>query len=312
MPRFYRYSLSAMAAVCAYLLPGARAEAPPGDFIFIDNGHVRLGVRTTSGAGIGWFSQSGGDAKNLLDHWDHGRLVQQSYYGRPDGTLWGKKPWTWNPVQGGDYQGGAAKVLEIKSGKTSIYAKTMGRHWSGCLDLPEAIFEEWIELLGGLAHLKFRFTYSGTVSHPARYQEIPAMFTEPHLTTLALYDGSQPWTGGGVTRSIPGWPNESRDPTEKWAAWVGTDDRGVGIFVPAMEAMTCYRFGSNPDAQGACSYCAPLIQFAITPAKTFEYDAWLTIGSTAEIRRAFREVRNSQPAAQKAAALEATLPEKKN
>ncbi|MES2707617.1 MAG: hypothetical protein V4726_13565 [Verrucomicrobiota bacterium] len=261
-------------------------EKKPGDFVFIDNGEIRLGVRTGSGAGIGWFS-AGADGKNLLDHWDHGRLVQQSYYGKHDGTFWVKQPWTWNPVQGGDWKGGPAKVLELKAEKTSLYARTMGRHWSGCVDLPEAVFEEWITLEGRLAKIKFRFTYSGTESHPEQSQEIPAMFTEPHLTTLVLYDGDKPWTGGPVTRSQPGWPNESRKPTEKWAAWVGADDRGIGIHVPVMENLTCYRFGKNPDARGACSYCAPLIRFAITPGKVFEYEAWLTLGSVEEIRAAF-------------------------
>ncbi|MDB6134858.1 MAG: hypothetical protein JWM59_3101 [Verrucomicrobiales bacterium] len=252
-------------------------------------------MRTTSGAGIGWFS-IGAEGKNLLDHWDHGRLIQQSYYGKHDGTRWMDQPWTWNPVQGGDFKGGPAKVLELKAEKTSLYAKTMARHWSGCMDLPEGIFEEWISLEGRLAKIKFRFTYSGTETHPEQSQEIPAVFTEPHLTTLVIYDGEKPWTGGALSRSQPGWPNESRKPTEKWAAWVGSDDRGIGIHVPSMENLTCYRFGKNPDAKGACSYCAPLIRFAITPGKVFEYDAWVTAGSVDEIRTAFAKLQPLPPA----------------
>jgi hypothetical protein len=269
----------------AFVLSGHAAEPPPdtskneSGFVFIDNGQIRLGVRTTSGAGIGWFSPSGPNAKNLLDH-----------YGKHDGTFWVKQPWTWNPVQGGDWKGGPAKVLELKSEKTSLYAKTMARHWSGCVDLPEAIFEEWITLEDNAAKIRFRFTYSGTESHPEQSQEIPAVFTEPHLTTLAIYDGDKPWTGAPLTRSQPGWPNESRKATEKWAAWIGPDDRGIGIHVPAMENLTCYRYGPNPDAPGSCSYCAPLIRFAITPGKVFEYDAWLTLGTVDEIRTTFQKL----------------------
>src|SRR6266540_399424 len=88
------------------------------DFLFIDNGQLRLGVNRAWGAGIAWLSES--DGRNLVNHWDHGRLIQQSYYGEKDGSLWNKTPWTWNPVQGGDWRGHPAKVLVVSSGTNWI------------------------------------------------------------------------------------------------------------------------------------------------------------------------------------------------
>ncbi|KIY99089.1 hypothetical protein MNEG_8873 [Monoraphidium neglectum] len=35
--------------------------------------------------------------RNLVNVWDCGRLVQQSYYGCSDGSCWASKPWRWNP-----------------------------------------------------------------------------------------------------------------------------------------------------------------------------------------------------------------------
>jgi hypothetical protein len=90
-------------------------------------------------------------------------------------------------------------------------------------------------------------------------------------------------------RSQPGWPNESRKMTEHWAAYVDQHDFGLGAFVPVATNLTCYRYAAGrTSAQGACSYFAPLTQFAVTPDKRFDYEVHLAIGTSAEIREAFR------------------------
>ena len=92
------------------VLVSASAAAEPADkddFIFLDNGRLKLGVEKSSGAGIAWLSASGSE-RNLINHFDRGRLVQQSYYGKEDGSLWNKQPWRYNPVQGGDWRGKGA------------------------------------------------------------------------------------------------------------------------------------------------------------------------------------------------------------
>lgn len=274
-------------AICSPLARSTDAADPT--WAYIDNGQVKLGVKKTSGAAIAYFSESDSQ-RNLLNHYDHGRLVQQSYYGKVDGSIWGKKPWRWNPVQGGDYKGGAAKVLELKVEKTSLYAKSMGRNWAGCTDLPEVIFEEWITLTGKVAHVHYQMTYSGQDTHPRASQEIPAVFVQPDLETLVLYNGQKPWTGDVVQRSKPGWPNESRQMTEHWAAYVDKDDYGIGAYIPIADKLTCYRFGKTSTSKGACSYFAPVTEFAIKPGFVFKYDLYLTLGKSTEIRGTFKRI----------------------
>lgn len=269
-------------------LPALAATLDTNDWAFLDNGQIRIGVKKTSGACIGWLSQS--DSKrNVLNYHDQGRFVQQSFYGDADGTLWNKQPWRWNPVQGGDWKGTPAKLLTFRQETNSIYARSRGRHWSGCADLPDVIFEEWLSLTGRVARIHYRMTYTGERSHASQSHEIPAVFVEPDLDTLVLYDDEKPWTGGKLNRSQPGWPNESRNMTEHWAAYVDTNDFGVGAFVPLATNLTCYRYAAGrTSAQGACSYFAPLIQFAVTSDKQFDYEVHLAIGTSAEIREAFR------------------------
>jgi hypothetical protein len=264
------------------------------EWVYLDNGQVRLGVKRTSGAGIAHFSVSGSD-RNLLNHFDHGRLVQQSYYGNEDGTMWGKQPWRWNPVQGGDYKHGAAKELELKSDRTSLYAKSMGRHWSGCVDIPEVIFEQWITLTGKVAYVRYKMTYTGTNSHAKTHQEVPAVFIEPDLHTLVTYTGTKPWTGDALNISQPGWPNEYKNVTENWAAYVDKDNFGVGAYVPIASKITCYRYNAGRTTQqGACSYFAPIIDLAIVPGTVFEYDLFLTLGKPEAMRDIFKKIREQK------------------
>ncbi|MFP6905812.1 MAG: hypothetical protein VCG02_11385, partial [Verrucomicrobiota bacterium] len=80
---------------CLVIAGGAIAEdkkAEPADWIYLDNGVYRLGVIRHFGAGIGYLSRSG-STRNLLNHYDNGRLIQQSYYGDRDGSRWVDKPW---------------------------------------------------------------------------------------------------------------------------------------------------------------------------------------------------------------------------
>lgn len=264
----------------------------PTDWVFIDNGVIRLGVKKTAGAGIGWLSHSG-SSENLLDHWDEGRFIQQSYYGKKDGSLWVKKPWTWNPVQGGDYQGHAAEVLELSSDKTRLHARIRPRNWAGGELLADCEMEETIRLEGAVAVVKFGFRYRGTEVHPVRSHEVPATFVNPAYGTMVIYDGDQPWSDAALTRSQPGWPNESRKIPEGWVAWVNDQNTGVGVFSPIAKQLTCYRFGSSPQAKGACSYAAPLVKFAIMPGMHFEYEVALTLGTPEEMRAAFSKLKGS-------------------
>ncbi len=260
------------------------------NWTFLDNGTVRLGVNHSEGAAIGWFSESR-SGENLLNYYDQGRYLQQSWYGDPDGSDWNGKPWVWNPVQGGGWRGEKAKTLTFETpSPTTLTSSSEPRHWATGAPVPEVRFEQRIELKGNLAEIRFRMTYSGEQSHAPRHQELPAVFVNDRLSQLAHYEGDAPWTGGELTRSQPGWPNERREIDEHWAAWVDPKTgKGIGVFVPIADTVTCYRFG-KPGGKGACSYLAPVKTMAITPGFQFEYRVWLTIGTVEEIRARFAKL----------------------
>lgn len=259
------------------------------DYIWLENGEIKVGLKKSSGGAIAWIGQAG-SGRNLINSFDRGRLVQQSWYGKEDGSLWNGKPWRWNPVQGGDWKGRAASVLREQHDASSSFVKTQPVHWASGEDLTECSMEQTITLQGQLVHIRFYFEYTGSETHPARHQELPAFFVDASLDTLVFYDGDSPWSDAPLTRSQPGFPNEYKKITEHWAAYIDEQDFGIGCSVPKADEMTCYRFGADPKSRSSCSYLAPIRTLAVTPGFKWDYDVWITIGSVQEIRSRFQQV----------------------
>jgi len=259
---------------------------------FLENEEVRIGVDLDSGGGIFYFSEKKKE-RNLLNHYDKGRFIQQSYYGDEDGSVWDGKPWTWNPVQGGGYRGEAAKVLEHRKTENQLYVKSISKNWATGKDLPDCIMEETITLEKEIAKIHFKFTYSGEKIQKPRHQELPAVFTDYDLSEMVYYSGESPWSNQPLTRKTPGWPNENAKATESWAAFVNQSDWGIGVYFPEKTELTCYRYEGDRKSGpmgSACSYFAPILTFAISKGLVYEYDIYLKIGTAAEIRDSFSEI----------------------
>lgn len=261
----------------------ATRAAADEQWAYLDNGHVRLGVNLNAGACIGWFSASG-SSDNLLNAYDVGRYVQQSYYGDEDGSDWNGKPWRYNPVQGGSWKNAPAEVIESKTDATSFYAKTKPRHWATGAFTSECVMEEWLSLDGRQARLKFKMTYTGAKEHKARHQELPALFVTPKLDTLVFVNAEKQ-----RTRLQPGFPNEYIRVSEPWCAWVDASDNGLGLYMPHATQATCYRVRNGN--RGDCSYLAPIQTFALKPGLVFEYEVVLMPGSLEEMQAVFAKLK---------------------
>jgi hypothetical protein len=252
-------------------------------WVYLDNGHVRLGVNLSAGACVGWFSHSH-SSDNLLNAYDVGRYLQQSYYGDKDGSDWNGKSWRYNPVQGGSWKNEPAVVLESREEKDELYAKVQPRHWATGAILKEVTLEQWLRLDGGLARLKFKMSYRGEKEHKPYHQELPALFVKPALDRLAFVS-----TDGQLTRKHPGFPNEMIRYSESWLAWVNAQDSGLGILCPHAKEATTYRV--REGNRGDVSYAAPLQTFALKPGLVFEYEVVLAIGTVEQIRSVFGKLR---------------------
>jgi hypothetical protein len=85
----------------------------------------QAGFDMSLGGALAYLSSSNSSSPdlNLVNDWDPGRLVQQTYYGSPDNSSWvqwGKRvQWRYNPVQvrvhlGGRQRGGAAPRMHLR------------------------------------------------------------------------------------------------------------------------------------------------------------------------------------------------------
>lgn len=258
---------------------------------YIDNGSVRLGVDLGGGGSVFYFAESA-TGRNLLNHADKGRYVQQSYYGNADGSVWSGQPWVWNPVQGGGSHHQPASVLERELDRERIWIRSLPKHQATGEDITDALMEETITLEGRTAHIRYRFEYRGETDHGPSHQELPAVFADYDLPNLVVYKGELPWTGGELTSTVPGWPNQLTRSDENWAAYVDDEGWGLGVYFPGTRELTMYRHpGDGGPTGGGCSYFAPIQTFPVTSGLVYEYDIYLTIGYLEEIRSRFKEIR---------------------
>ena len=255
---------------------------------FLDNGNIRIGVDKSRGACIGFFGETR-TKRNVLNHYDHGRFIQQSYYGDPDGSDWNGKPWRYNPIQGGSWRGKDARVLDFSiDADSALYSKVEPRHWASGKPCPEAVMEQWITLNGRMAKVRCKMTYTGKDHHKTKSQEMPAVFVDAVLKNLVYVQQEK------LVRRVPGWPNEPGNTSEDWVAYVDDKDWGIGILTPGTAKFTCYRFkgdGKSGPHGSACSYVAPLRNFRLQEGQVVDYQFYLTIGSLKEIRNRFAALR---------------------
>ena len=217
---------------------------------FLDNGTLRMGTPTTQGGSINFLAPSGGG--NLVNWYDPGRLIQQSYYAGLRLTRPGQSPswspWTWNPIQGGDASGKKSQVIEmtqVDSG-TGFFTRTIPLLWdmtSG--EKARAWIDQWNQFepdMPDVIRVTCRFTCfrdSADIwgAPVARHQELPACYLIRSLSKVVTYQGDSPWTNApveDVTSVItPGPPWIQHFPTENWVAMVNPiNDVGVGVYSP--------------------------------------------------------------------------------
>jgi len=269
----------------------AAQAAEPEEWVYLDNSKIRLGVNRSGGAAIGWLSESGRDA-NVLNRYDLGRYVQQSWYGASDGSDWNGKPWRWNPVQAGSWKNSPAELTSFSARENMIESSSVPVHWATGERLREVVLRQRIELIDFVVRIDYEMEYSGTVTHPLQDQELPAVFVDAAYPNLHFIPPGET----EPKAIVPGWPNERYEIAQPWIAYTDASQRGLGVLVPGVETITCYRAEGDLQnrAKAACSYVAPIKRLVIKPGFSYRYTAYLTLGTLPEIRHRFAGLMQNQ------------------
>jgi hypothetical protein len=289
--------------------PESLPETPPnyeGTDVFLDNGIMRVGFDLERGASLFYIaSKAENDYKdvNLINDYDCGRMIQQSYYGREDGSVWpfpsGPRLWRWNPVQAGNYLNvpSITKAWTNKLNNNCFTSFTTPRHWVTGKVLDDVELKQEVCLEGDVVRMTFKMTYNGTVAHPRIEQELPAIYMWKGLSRLVLYDGEKPWTNDDLTTidpplSVDVIPAQSYA-MENWAAYVSRDHGwGLGVLFPHTNKLSYYLVSSSANGSAGCSYLAPVVSLEITPGYQHEYDIFLVTGTIEEIRKKIYGLKN--------------------
>ena len=245
---------------------------------------------------------------NLLNNYDPGRLVQQSYYGTngatddyEPGNFMGRD-WNYNPVMGGDRGLYHSKIVDFELTDDHIYVKCRPMDWGKENEPTLSYMESTYSLSGRNLIVDNRFVDYSPYKHISCNQELPAFYVIEPLYRLAYYEGTKAWTDGELTikDDLPFWDGvwtkfRSR---ENWWAWVnGADDGfGLGLYVPDVTEVIGGIFqhdgtiNNDPSKSNPTSYIAPLRQLKLANFQPLEYSYAISCGRLSEIRSSIAQM----------------------
>ena len=248
---------------------------------------------------------------NLINRYDTGRLVQQSYYGTygdgddyESGEYMGNR-WSYNPVQGGNRFNDSSKIVDLRLTDNSIYIKCRPMDWAKSKEyITPSYMEATYTIVNSALHVECRYVdFSG---YNSRYstQELPAFYCIEPFNRFVYYDGDNPWTDEDNIKCEPklifwpdaGYPNFTSK--ECWSAFTGEfdDSFGIGLYVPGRENFLSGVFNRetttniDPSRDPATSYIALVEVHLFESFNPFSYDYYIATGDTNEIRNTFKNI----------------------
>ncbi len=283
------------------------------DMVYVENGSLKIGVDLNQGGTLAYMQDlvnnpveytsaynlkiatsdkysSGSNAisaVNLVNIYDLGRQMQQSYYidvldaDYTRGVYGDNTSWPYNPVQAGDENEHQSQIIDYRKVDTDndgtqdmIYVKVRAMDWSDPNagtdnatekgTTTESYMENWYRMDGALLYIDNSFVdWSGwTQVGVPKTQELPAFYT---LSSLNYFvQGNSPATRKtyGDWTTDAGFSAEGAA-TSDWYAWVNADADdayGLGIYIPnayacsagrSRESVNALFYSSNNGAEDA-------------------------------------------------------------
>jgi hypothetical protein len=292
----------------------AAPRRPAPKMVYLENDAVKIGMDLNLGGAVTHISaKEMGRPANLINSHDLGRQIQMSHYSGPwpfiAGNKHPSKNWAglgWNPIQTGDCYHNPSKVLSHRKTGRELYIKCIPMQWPHNNVPGDCLFETWTTLAGPVIHMRFRLTNkrSDKTFYRPCPQELPAVYTISRLWKLMSYTGEKPFTGDALEHVRndwrQGWPWTRFTATERWAALVGDDGWGLGVFKDDGGEFHGGIHGdgrSDDPKHGSTAYVAPIHRENLDHNIVYEHATALAVGPLAEIRRRFNAMATKTPPA---------------
>ena len=275
-----------------------RALAPR--MSYLENEHIKVGVDLAIGGAITFLAKR--DGANMINSHDWGRQIQMSFYSGPNPfTPDGRQPhphWAklgWNPIQSGDVGGHPSRVVEHRNDGQTLFVRCVPMQWPHAGVPGDCTYEWTLSLEGATVGVRARLVNRRTdrTQHPAKSQELPALYTNGRWYRLFSYTGDRPFTGGEPTL-IPKrtfargeFPWNRFNATEHWAALVDDGNEGVGVWAPGVVSFLggfVGKEGAGGPKDGPTGYIAPIRHELLDHDIVYDYGFTLIVGSLDEIR----------------------------
>ncbi|HNW58924.1 MAG TPA: hypothetical protein PKI62_04565 [bacterium] len=266
-----------------------------------DNGILKVKLDLTRGGAICYLSPSGSE-RNLVNIFDEGRYIQQSYYAgkaldrKAEGQSPKWSPWCWNPIQVGDEFRNRAKILEYRHDGDSLFVKCIPMQWDMNNRPAEAEMEQRVLLIGNVLQVRCKLVChrTDTVYGEGELvdQELPAVYPISALYRLYAYLGQKPFTLDTLSALKVNYLQEGfwgRYPAvgEHWMAFVDAQGWGMGVYnAHCSEFLAGIAGQAGGEAtSGATSYIAPLRKEALGRRSVYDYEYAIIVGQVDEIRQ---------------------------
>lgn len=246
------------------------------DEVITPDNSVYIGVDAHKIASEGGVEGSTDHHVNLINYYDAGRQIQQSFYSDVGGskektegengyTRWmcftadpSGYYWPYNPVQGGDCHCNISQISDYRRTENSIYIRCKPLDWAGNNYVTDSYMENWYSIENDVVTVKNRFVnfagFTDQIHLDAHGLELPATYIAHPLNTLVTYQGESPWTEdktGLIYQDNLGPWKDGADVINKhpedWFAWVNEDRFGVGMYIPEVTIFASGRSSSSKN-----------------------------------------------------------------
>jgi len=274
-----------------------------GNFLYLDNGTVRIGLDLAWGGSIVELSVGG---NNFVNAHDPGREIQPAIYdgnATYDSCSGCTGVFGWNPVLAGDEHGHGSPVLDYAITNGILYTKTRPLEWNpddkgGSATqavLSDVEIEQWISAVPNhpnAVKVRHKVTHLGSDLHANALQELPMLALTTEQSHLVTYGGASPWTSGAVTlvQSLPavGSPAVPYRSSEFWSALVNNQNAGVMVYDPASYGFAygfSYAGPGGPTGDGTI-YMRQVSAATLPPNGVLDTEVYLLGGDYTQARQA--------------------------
>lgn len=303
----------------------------PNENVFIQNDEFKLGIDLNWGGSLSYLEDLNSNVQavkkdgrifvdsnaskrygtcsvnshvNLINRYDAGRLVQQSYYSPAGGDYekgeYNGSVWNYNPVQGGNKYNDCSKIVDVITTENSLYVKCRPMDWAkSAEDISPSYMEATYTLENGIVRSQCRFVDFSGYPGGTTTQEMPAFYCiEPfNRFVYCAENGALSYENKLIFWPDAGYPYFRS--SENWAAFVGEfdDSFGIGVYVPHEVEFLAGVYNrestkeKDPSKDVATSYIAAVATTEFKSFEPIEYEYCLATGTVNEIRESFAKIK---------------------